>query len=136
MMTLRSAGAIRGHGPSSNALRAAATARSTSSLPHSAMRARVMPFAGLIVLNVFPLFAVTQRPAMIALVVRFGMVARVLVSSIDLITLRLGLAARLNEPIAFLLPVTPNHPFSSTAIYREFCKRHADIMSRGARNGR
>ena len=54
MMRPRSDAVILLHGPASNALRAAFTARSMSSASPSATRARVSPVAGLGVSNVLP----------------------------------------------------------------------------------
>ena len=65
MMRDRSSGVMRGHGPSSNARRAAATARSTSSTPALAMRPTGSFVVGLTVSNVSPLAAGTFSPPMI-----------------------------------------------------------------------
>src|ERR1700683_2680563 len=54
MIRPRSDGVIRLHGPSSNAARAARTARLMSSASPSAIQARVSPVAGLGVSNVLP----------------------------------------------------------------------------------
>src|SRR5277367_6864738 len=64
MMRPRSDGVIRLQGPSSNALRAAATARLTSSASPSAIRASVSPVAGLGVSNVLPDAASVHCPLM------------------------------------------------------------------------
>jgi len=60
----RSDGVMRSHGPSSNAFRAAATARLTSSASPSAMWASVAPVAGLGVSNVLPEAASAYWPLM------------------------------------------------------------------------
>src|SRR5271165_2239551 len=60
----RSDGVILLHGPSSNAERAARTARLMSSAPPSAMRARVSPVAGFGVSNVLPDAASVHCPLM------------------------------------------------------------------------
>src|SRR5579872_4135416 len=60
----RSDGVIRLQGPSSKALRAAFTARLTSSAPPSATRARVSPVAGSGVSNVLPDAASDHCPLM------------------------------------------------------------------------
>src|SRR5258708_5438546 len=59
----RSDGVIAGHGPVSNARRAADTARSTSSLSPSATRATTSPVAGLVTSNVLPDAAGTHLPS-------------------------------------------------------------------------
>jgi hypothetical protein len=64
MIRPRSDGVIRLQGPSSNAARAARTARSMSSDSPSAIRARVSPVAGLGVSNVFPDAALVHCPLM------------------------------------------------------------------------
>ena len=64
MMRPRSDGVILLHGPSSNALRAARTARLMSSASPSATRARVSPVAGLGVSNVLPDAASAHCPSM------------------------------------------------------------------------
>src|SRR4029077_16335145 len=64
MIRPRSDGVILLHGPSSNALRAAFTARSTSSASPSARWARVSPVAGLGVANVLPDAASAHCPLM------------------------------------------------------------------------
>ena len=56
-------GAIRGHGPSSNALRAASTARFTSSTSASGTCVSTSPVAGLYTGNVLPEAAATKRPS-------------------------------------------------------------------------
>ena len=56
----RSAGPIRDHGPSSNAVCAARTASSTSAASPSATVARTFPVAGLTVSNVLPDLAGTR----------------------------------------------------------------------------
>src|SRR5262245_59481448 len=60
----RSAALIFGQGPSSNALRAALTARSTSALSPSATWQIVSPVVGFRVGKVLPLTLSTQRPPM------------------------------------------------------------------------
>jgi hypothetical protein len=64
MIRPRSDGVIRLHGPSSNAFRAAWTARSMSSASPSATRASVVPVAGLGVSNVLPEAASDHWPLM------------------------------------------------------------------------
>jgi hypothetical protein len=64
MMRDRSSGVMRGHGPSSNAWRAAATARSTSSTPALAMRPTGSLVVGVTVSNVSPVAAGTFSPPM------------------------------------------------------------------------
>src|SRR5437868_12120499 len=58
----RSAAVVLDHGPSSNALRAALTARSMSALSPSATWQMVSPVAGLTVGKVFPLWESTHLP--------------------------------------------------------------------------
>src|SRR5262245_7412893 len=60
----RSPGLIFDHGPDSNALRAALTARSMSALSPSATRQMTSPLVGLIVSNVLPLADATHLPPM------------------------------------------------------------------------
>ena len=60
----RSVAVIRGHGPSSNACRAAATAAATSSSLPSAARARTSFVAGFSVSNVAPDTLGRKRPSM------------------------------------------------------------------------
>ena len=64
MIRPRSDGVILPHGPSSNARRAARTARSMSSAPPSATRASVSPVAGSGVSNVLPDAASHHCPLM------------------------------------------------------------------------
>ncbi len=55
---------MRDHGPFSNALRAAFTARSTSALSPSATWQMTSPFVGSVVSNVLPLTLLTHLPSM------------------------------------------------------------------------
>ena len=64
MIRPRSDGVILDHGPDSNALRAARTARLMSSASPSAMCARVSPVAGLGVSKVLPDAASAHFPLM------------------------------------------------------------------------
>ena len=63
MIRARSDASIVRHGPVSNALRAAFTARSTSAASASAMRQMTSPVLGSRVSNVFPLRASTHFPS-------------------------------------------------------------------------
>ena len=64
MILKRSAGFIVGHGPSSKAFRAAATARFTSSVPPFATVATASPVDGLYASNVSPPAASENSPSM------------------------------------------------------------------------
>src|SRR5437868_5876970 len=64
IMAARSAGVVCGHGPSSNALRAASTARSMSPSEPSGTTPTTSSVAGLITSMVLPLAGATQSPPM------------------------------------------------------------------------
>ncbi|MNH13661.1 hypothetical protein D3C79_732410 [compost metagenome] len=64
---LRSPGAMRGHGPCSKALRALATARSTSAWPQAVTWASTLLVAGLMAAKVAPSCALTGLPSISAL---------------------------------------------------------------------